>query len=66
MIRRLKNLWKLSAASPEQIQAAIDDGDIFLEAPQGEFLPDMTEEEYAQYLKDEVRGWKKFKERFGL
>jgi hypothetical protein len=66
MLRRLKNLWKLSAASPEKIQAAIDDGDIFLAEPEGEFMPDMTEEEYQQYLSDEVGGWKKFKQRFGL
>ena len=30
------------------------------------FLPDMTEEEYDQYLEDEVNGWKKFKNKLGL
>lgn len=31
-----------------------------------EFLPDMTEEEYLDHVKDESGYWKKFKGRLGL
>lgn len=31
-----------------------------------EVLPDMTEEEYEDYIEQELQGWNKFKSRFGL
>lgn len=31
-----------------------------------EFLPDMTEEEYQTYIRDEEQGWGKFRKKLGL
>lgn len=77
MLKRIKRIWELSKidgiedvdtvelkSSGKQIQLAkatepIGDG-------QAVFLPDMTEQEYEEYLKDEVNGWKKFKKKLGL
>ena len=48
---QLRKLAELKEA--EAYEARAGDGD-------GAFLPDMTEDEYQQYMRDETHGWKGF------
>lgn len=71
MLKRLKNLWKLT--EPETFRVVIDEktGRFVPAEPLGdgkaEFLgDDMTEEEMLKYEHEEVNGWKRLKRAIGL
>lgn len=79
MFKRITNLWKLSEYSPRERQYASFVGDTLENVGTGvelvrddigdgkaEFLPDMTESEYLDHIKDESGYWKKFTSRLGL
>lgn len=65
MLKRIKKAFK-TLVEPEEIEQSINAGFKAEGDGQAAFLPDMTEEEYDQYLEDEVNGWKKFKKKLGL
>lgn len=69
MIKRLKNLWKLGEEKTvkqvyerldiEREESEIGDG-------KAEFLSEMTEQEYDDYIHEEQNGWKNLKRKIGL
>lgn len=71
MLNRITNAYKalkgakvfeeLGTHTQEEITKAGQIGD-----GNAEFLPEMTEADYEEYLEKEVGGWATFKQKFGL
>ena len=67
-LRKLIKLYKLSKKSKgfQEVLEHLDDEDIRAipeEETKAIFLSDMTDEEYDEYVRSEVKGWKVFDEK---
>lgn len=67
-LRKLIKLYKLSKKSKgfQEILEHLDDEDIRAipeEETKAIFLSDMTDDEYDEYVRSEVKGWKVFDEK---
>ena len=68
MLKRLQRLWKLSKlpdeVGHEELRALLKEP---LGDGKAEWLgDDMTEDEYNEFEREEVNGWKKVRQRLGL
>jgi hypothetical protein len=67
-LKQIKKLWNLSKKSPSLVEQLTDEmiDTLPTEEESPVYLSDMTDEEYKQYVTDELDGWGKFKKLWGI